>query len=54
MSYERVIENYRKDISATEELIMAYTDLIALKNSELADKQTEYNRIQPYAAVLQG
>lgn len=45
VSYERVIENYRKDISATEELIMAYTDLIALKNSELADKQTEYNRM---------
>ncbi len=45
VSYERVIENYNKDISATEELILAYTDLITLKTTELAEKQDEYDRM---------
>ena len=45
VSYEKVIENYKKDISTTEELIAAYTDLITLKTSELADKQNEYDRM---------
>ena len=45
VSYEKVIENYNKDISLTEELIVAYADLITLKSTEYQQKKDEYDRM---------